>query len=66
MPHLEIGSDGFGAHLDAAERDPLSALNEFWPEAIGNVKQYGVDVVVAIGQRRPPYCDLQVDSALSA
>ena len=64
MPHLEIDSDGFAGYLDKAEDNPLSALDGSWPEAIENVKRYGIETTVTIAKRRPPYCDLQVEPVL--
>jgi len=66
VPHIEIDSDGFSGYLEDAERDPLSALDGAWAQAIENVKKhYNVASAVGIKERRPPYCDLKVEPALA-
>jgi hypothetical protein len=51
-PHLAIGSDGFTSNLAKPE------LDDCWPQAIENVKQYGIHYRAEITNRRDPYCDM--------
>jgi hypothetical protein len=52
MPNLDVGSDGFSGYLKEPKLDGM------WPEAIENVKQYGINYQMVVEKEREPYCDM--------
>ena len=52
MPNLEVGSDGFSGYLEEPKLDGL------WPDAIENVRQYGINYQMEVTEEREPYCDM--------
>lgn len=54
LPGMNLASDGFAGYLDSQPE-----LDENWPEAIQNVKQYGIHYDVRVTCRREPFCDME-------
>ena len=53
MPHLGLSSDGFSSNIVGAE------LDGYWPQAIYNVRRYGLHYDAVVTEERPPYCDME-------
>jgi hypothetical protein len=51
-PNLKVDSDGFSGCISNA------VLDESWPAAIENVKEYGFVYRTGIVRKRAPYCDM--------
>lgn len=57
MPNMQLSSDGFCGMLSDCRDNPV--LDENWPAAIEELKDYGIAYETRLTKERDPYCDME-------